>query len=523
MGKRMREEVEKLHNLRKEIVKMGGEEPVKRQHDRGKLTARERLDLLFEAGTFVETGMLGNEEGTEELVPADGVITGYGKINDGIVLRDAGVAAYDFTVRGGSMGVINEGKVTRIRQTALKHRIPMIWLVDSGGARLGKGGFGVDRIPYFADTGYLFKEEALMSGVVPLVAAMMGPGYAGTAYIPGLSDFVPMVKGKSAMGLGGPSLVKMVIGEDLTDDQLGGSRIHCDISGCGDLEVTSDEECIKAIKQYLSFFPQNCDQKPLRANFSGDPTALIDDSILDIIPDNAFQIFDMHELIKCIADDGRFFELKPKWARNIIIAFGRIGGYPVGIVANNPMHIGGIIDVDASDKAARFIWLCDAFNIPLLFLSDVPGYMVGSRAERSGIIRHGAKMIHAVAEATVPKLTLIVRKSYGAGYYGMCGRAFDPDVLIAYPGAEIAVMGAEGMVSIVARKQLATAEKPQELLEQLASQLRPHITIDKTAALGLVDDVIDPRETRRVLFHGLERTRDKKIFRHPRKHGVYPV
>jgi acetyl-CoA carboxylase carboxyltransferase component len=523
MGKRMRDEVEKLMNLRKEIEKMGGEESVKKQHDRGKLTARERIDLLFEKGTFVEVGMLGNEEGTKELVPADGVITGYGKINDGNVLREAAVAAYDFTVRGGSMGVTNEVKVTRVRETALKHRIPMIWLVDSGGARLGKGGFGVERIPYFADTGYLFKEEALMSGIIPLVAAMMGPGYAGTAYIPGLSDFVPMVKGRSAMGLGGPSLVKMVIGEDLTDDQLGGSRVHCDMSGCGDLEVASDEECIKAIKRYLSFFPQNCDQKPPRAKYSGDPTTLIDDSVLDVIPDNPSQIFDMHELIKYIVDDGYFFEIKPKWARNIIIALSRIGGYPVGIVANNPMHIGGIIDVDASDKAARFIWLCDAFNIPLLFLSDVPGYMVGSRAEKAGIIRHGAKMIHAVAEASVPKLTVIVRKSYGAGYYGMCGRAFDPDLLIAYPGAEIAVMGAEGMVSIVARKQLATAEKPAELVEQLAAELRPHITIDRTAALGLVDDVIDPRETRRVLFFGLERTKDKKIFRHPRKHGVYPV
>lgn len=527
MGKRMRDEVEKLHNLRKEIEKMGGGEAVKKQHEKNKLTARERINLLFEKGTFVEVGMQGNEEGTQELVPADGVITGYGRINDGNMLREASVAAYDFTVRGGSMGVINEAKVTRVRELALKHRIPMIWLVDSGGARLGKGGFGVERIPYFADTGYLFKEEALMSGVIPLIAAMMGPGYAGTAYIPGLSDFVPMVKGKCAMGLGGPSLVKMVIGEDLTDDQLGGSRVHCEMSGCGDLELNSDEACIEAIKLYLSFFPQNCDHKPMRAKFAGDPAALIDDSILDIIPDNPSQIFDMHELIKHIVDkrDDKpdYFELKPRWARNIIIAFARIGGYPVGIVANNPMFLGGIIDVDASDKAARFIWLCDAFNIPLLFLSDVPGYMVGSRAEKAGIIRHGAKMIHAVAEATVPKLTVIVRKSYGAGYYGMCGRAFDPDLLIAYPGAEIAVMGAEGMVSIVARKQLAVAEKPQELVEQLAAQLRQHISIDKTAALGLVDDVVDPRETRRALFYALERTRDKKIFRHPRKHGVYPV
>lgn len=523
MGDRMREEVEKLSVLRREIEKMGGEKAVNRQHERGKLTARERLALLFEMDTFVEVGMLGNEVGATELVPADGVITGYGKINDGNMLRDAAVAAYDFTVRGGSMGVINEFKVTRIRETALKHRIPMIWLVDSGGARLGSGGFTMERIPFFADTGYLFKEEALMSGVIPLVAAMMGPGYAGTAYIPGLSDFVPMVKGTSAMGLGGPALVRMMIGEDLTDDKLGGSRVHCEASGCGDLEVDSDEECIKAIRQYLSFFPQNCDQKPPRAEWSGDPMALIDDGILGVIPDNSWEVFDMHDLIRYIADDGYFFEIKPRWARNIIVGLGRVAGYPVGIIASNPAFLGGIIDVDASDKAARHIWLCDAFNIPLLFLSDVPGFMVGSRAEKSGIIRHGAKMVHVVAEATVPKLTVVVRKSYGAGYYGMCGRAFDPDLLVAYPGAEISVMGAEGMVSIIARKQLEGAEKPAEMVEELAKDIRPHITIDKTAKLGLVDDVIDPRETRKVLFAALERTKDKKIFRHPRKHGVYPV
>ncbi|MBE0481174.1 MAG: acyl-CoA carboxylase subunit beta, partial [Dehalococcoidia bacterium] len=443
MGDRMKEEVERLHALRAEIEKMGGEQAVKKQHDRGKLTARERLDLLFEKGTFVEVGMLGNEEGAKELVPADGVITGYGKINDGHLLRDAAVAAYDFTVRGGSMGVTSEMKVTRIRELALKHRIPMIWLVDSGGARLGAGGFNIERIPFFAETGYLFKEEALMSGVIPLVAAMMGPGYAGTAYIPGLSDFVPMVKGTSAMGLGGPALVRMMIGEDLTDDKLGGSKVHCDTSGCGDLEVATDEECIEAIRNYISFFPQNCEEKPPRAGFTGDPTALIDDSILEVIPDNPSLIFDMHDLLKLIVDNSYYFEMKPKFGRSIIVAFGRIGGYPVGIIANNPVFMGGVIDVDPSDKAARFIWLCDAFNIPLLFLSDVPGFMIGSRAEKAGIIRHGAKMIHAVAEATVPKFTVIVRKSYGAGYYAMCGKAFDPDLLVAYPGAEIAVMGAE--------------------------------------------------------------------------------
>lgn len=523
MSDRMKREVEKLYALREEIKKMGGDEAVKKHHGKGKLTARERLDLLIEKGTFVEVGMLGSEFGVAELMPADGVITGYGKMNDGVTLRDVAVAAYDFTVRGGSMGITNERKVSRVREIALKQRIPMIWLGDSGGARVSGGGLSGDMIPMFADSGYLFKEEALMSGVIPLVAAMLGPGYAGTAYIPGLSDFVPMVKGTSFMGLAGPSLVKMVIKETVTEDELGGSKIHCEISGCGDLEVKSDEECIKAIKEYLSFFPQNCDHKPPRKNWDGDPEALIADGILSVIPDSPREAFDMHDLIRYIVDDRYFFEMKPRWARNIIVGFGRIAGYPVGFIANNPMFYGGVIDIDAADKAARFIWLCDAFNIPLLFLSDVPGFMVGSKAEKSGIIRHGAKMIHTVAEATVPKFTIIVRKSYGAGYYAMCGRSFDPDLLIAYPGAEISVMGPEGMVSIFARKQLAEAENPQEMVERLADEIRPQFDIQKTARLSVVDEVIDPRETRKVLIRALEFTKDKKIFRHPRKHGVYPV
>jgi acetyl-CoA carboxylase carboxyltransferase component len=523
MSNKMRQEVENLARLREEIKQMGGEEAVQKQHGRGKLTARERLDLLVEKGTFVETGMLGSEFGVDELVPADGVITGCGKLNDGVRIRDVAVAAYDFTVRGGSMGIVNETKVNRIREIALKERIPMIWLSDSGGARVSGGGFSGERVALFANTGYLFKEESLMSGIIPQIAAMMGPGYAGTAYIPGLSDFVPMVKGTSFMGLGGPALVKSVIGEKLTEDELGGSKIHCEISGCGDLEVNSDEECIKAIKEYISFFPQHCEEKPQRKEWAGDPMALLDDGILNVIPDNAREAYDMHDLIRYIVDDGYFFEMKPKWGRNIIIGFGRIAGYSIGIVANNPMFYGGVIDIDAADKAARFIWLCDAFNVPLLFLSDVPGFMVGSKAEKSGIIRHGAKLIHAVAEATVPKFTLIVRKSYGAGYYAMCGKAFDPDLLIAYPGAEISVMGPEGMVSIFARKQLAEAENPQEMLARLADEIRPQINIFKIAKSGVIDDVIDPRETKRVLFRALEFTKDKKIFRHPRKHGVYPV
>jgi acetyl-CoA carboxylase carboxyltransferase component len=327
------------------------------------------------------------------------------------------------------------------------------------------------------------------------------------------------------MGLAGPALVKMVIGEDIGEEELGGSKIHCEVSGVGDLEVDDDAACIQAIRDYLSFFPSNCDQKPPRREFKGDPMALIDDKIATIVPDNTREAYNMHRLIKMIVDDGFIFEMKPRWGKNMITAFGRIGGYPLGIVANNPMSYGGVIDINASDKAARFIWLCDAFNIPLLFLSDVPGFMVGSKAEKDGIIRHGAKFIHTVAEATVPKFTIIIRKSYGAGYYAMCGKAFDPDLIVAWPRGEISVMGAEGMISIFARKALE--EAPEEdragIVSGMAEVIKPLLNVKMAAARGYIDDIIDPRETRRVLFHALELTRDKKIFRHHRKHGVYPV
>lgn len=519
-------EIEDLYRLREIAKQGGGPDKIKRQHDRGKLTVRERLDLLFDPGTFCEIGILGGDD--IDKPDADGVVAGYGKI-DG---RYAAIIAYDYTVKGGSMGRIGEIKATRIREIALKSRIPLIWILDSGGARIdpkSSGGFGasenVEMAAMFTNTGYLFKEESLMSGVIPLIGAMMGPGFAGTAYIPGLADFVPMVKGKSFMGLAGPALVKMSVGEDISENDLGGSKIHCEISGVGDLEVEDDAACIKAIKEYLSFFPSNCDEKPPRKDFKGNPLELIDDKILDIVPENPKQAYNMHRIIKFIVDDGYFFEIKPTWAKNIITGFGRIGGYPVGIIANQPMIYAGVIDINASDKAARFVWLCDAFNIPLVFLADVPGFMVGSKAEKDGIIRHGAKFIHAVAEATVPKFTVIIRKSIGAGYYAMCGKSFDPDLIVAWPTGEISVMGAEGMVSIFAKKILDATpeEQKKEVVDNMAQMIKPYLNVRMPAARAYLDDIIDPRETRRVLFQALEFTKDKKIYRHPRKHGVYPV
>ena len=527
MGQKMRELVDELWRIRAEVKKMGGEEKVKKQHERGKLTVRERIDLLFDKGSFFELGILGTEPGPER-VPADGVVTGFGKI-DG---RWVGCIAYDFTVKGGSMGFVNEQKCTRIRELSLRWKIPLVWLIDSGGARISPtgaagigGGMAGEAIAFFANSGWLFKEESLMSGVIPLVCAQMGPGYAGTAYIPGLADVVFMVKKTSFMGLGGPSLVKMVTGEDVDEETLGGSKVHTEISGCADNEYPDDPSCIQAVRDYLSYMPSSNEEKPPRKKYDGDPEALLPDKILDILPDNPKQAYDMHKIIKLIVDDGEFFELKPKWARNIIVGFGRIGGYPVGIVANNPMFYGGVLDVNASDKAARFIWLCDSFNIPLVFLADVPGFMVSSKTERDGLIRHGAKMIHAVAEASVPKFTVIVRKAYGAGYYAMCGKSFDPDIIVAWPTGEISVMGPEGMVSIFAKKQLESMppEEARKFAQQMAEAIRPYIDIKKPAGWAFIDDVIDPRETKRVLFWALELTQRKQVLRMRRKHGVYPV
>ncbi|MET0404168.1 MAG: acyl-CoA carboxylase subunit beta [Cystobacter sp.] len=525
----MKERVERLEEQRRRNEGLGGPERIERQHARGKLTARERLQRLFDENTFEEKGLLAGAEGQlpEEEdparpSPADGVITGVGEI-DG---RPVAAAAYDFTVFGGSIGTVGERKVARLRDLALKHRIPMVWLVDSAGARLEAGG-DVDprRLAGFADTGYLFREQVVMSGVVPQVAAMVGPGAAGTAYIPALADFVPMVKGTSSLALGGPYLVESVVGEKVTEEELGGSKVHTELSGVADAEYADDVTCLAAIREYLSFFPSHCGERPPRRPTT-DPFDRRDDALLTVVPDSQRQAFDMHKVILSLVDDRRFFPLKPRFARNLITGLARIDGWPVGIVANNSMYLGGILDVNASDKAARFINLCDAFQIPLLFLQDVPGFMVGTKVEQQGIIRHGAKMMYAVASATVPKFTVVVRKGYGAGYYVMNGRAFEPDLLVAWPGAEVGVMGAEGMVAIAARKLLQGAGSPEAaeaMKKELAEGLRQHIRIERTAALAMVDDVVDPRDTRRLLARALKRSANKTVERPFRRREISPV
>jgi acetyl-CoA carboxylase carboxyltransferase component len=504
---------------RRERAKLGGgEEKIARQHEQEKLTARERLDLLIDEGTFCEFGIHGQPHVSQPAMagreaPADGVITGYGKV-DG---RMVAVCAYDFTVMAGSMGMTGEMKVTRLRDLALTKRMPMVWLLDSAGARIQEAVGSL-----FAGSGFLFREEVVASGVIPQVAALMGPCAAGTAYIPGLADFVPMVKGRGSMALAGPHLVRAAVGEDVTQEELGGSRVHCRVSGVGDMEVGSDEECIAAIKEYLSFFPSH-NQEPPPVQATDDPVDRMDEELLDVLPESNRKPYDMYEVIRRIVDDGQYLDIKRQFAKTIITVLARMGGRPVGIVANQPKQLGGILDNDSADKAARFVNLCDAFGIPLLFLQDVPGFMVGSKVEAAGIIRHGAKMLHAVANATVPKVTVVLRKAYGAGYYVMNGRAYEPDLIVAWPSAEISVMGAEGAVEIVMRRQVEEAEDPAAMKAQLIGEYRKIIDVYRAASNFMIDDVIDPRETRPVVIKALEMAQNKQVQRPWKKQGVVPV
>src|ERR1700757_1870558 len=510
--------VEDLAERRARIRLGGGQEKIDRQHEKGALTARERIALLVDEGTFVELGIHGRPHSSQRAMdgvdaPADGVITGYGKVDGRLVA----VAAYDFTVMAGSMGMTGELKVSRLRELALSKRIPLIWLLDSAGARIQEAVGSL-----FAGSGALFREEVVMSGVVPQVAALMGPCAAGTAYIPGLADFVPMVKGRGSMALAGPHLVRAAVGEDFTQEELGGSRVHCRKSGVGDLEVADDPDCIEQIKRYLSFFPQNCEEPP-PVLATGDPVGRADDELLDVLPESNRKPYDMYEVIRRIVDDGDYFDLKPQFAKTIITCLARFGGRPAGIVANQPRQLGGILDNDSADKAARFINLCNAYGIPLVYLMDVPGFMVGTKVEEAGIIRHGAKMLYATANATVPKISVVLRKAYGAGYYVMCGRAYEPDLIVAWPSAEISVMGAEGAVEIVFRKQVEEADDSAAKRAELIESYREIIDVYVAAGNDMIDDVIDPRETRATICRGLEMAAGKRVERPFKRNGGGPV
>ncbi|HEX9294469.1 MAG TPA: acyl-CoA carboxylase subunit beta [Polyangiaceae bacterium] len=520
----MRELIRDLEARREAIRQMGGAERVERQHARGKLTARERLAMFFDDALYFEVGMHGTQMGMfagpegKDKPPADAVVCGFGRVEGRIVCA----AAYDFTVKGGTIGYTGEEKVTRMRRMSLGARCPIVWFIDSGGARIDADTSHPDAVSLFAGTGHLFREQVLMSGVVPQVAAMVGPGAAGTAYIPGLADYVPMVKGIGSMALGGPSLVKAVTGQEVSEQELGGSKLHSEVSGVGDGEFATDAECVAAIKKYLSFFPPSCEEDP-PISATADPVDRREESLLDLLPESTRKPYDMYRLIRAIVDGGDILDIKPRFAKNVITCLARFGGRPVGIVANQPNWLGGILDSDAADKAAHFMQICDAFRLPLVFLEDVPGFMVGTKVEAQGIIRHGAKMLHVMSAATVPKITVVVRKAYGAGYYVMCGRAFEPDLIVAWPTAEISVMGAEGMVGILSKKLFGDDKPPDDAKRELVREIEARIDVYRVGGWGLVDDVIDPRDTRRAIAWGLELSKNKHVERPARRRGIIPV
>jgi len=513
--------VEDLQARRRRNLGMGGPERISRQRERGKLTVRERIDLLFDPGSFVEFGLLAHQQSLRGQpvsdpaeTPADGVVTGHGQV-DG---RQVWVIAYDFTVMAGSMGQVGEQfKAARVRELAMRYRKPIVWLLDSAGARIQEAAGST-----FAGSGFLFYDQVQMSGVIPQVAAMLGPCAAGTAYIPGLADFVPMVKGTSSMSLGGARLVKAATGEDVTDHDMGGSQVHCYESGVGDNEVADDRECIATVRRFLSYLPSSNAEPPPLAECEDPPDRLVE-GLEQIVPASPRAAYDVRKVIKAISDRESWFEIKPTWARNIVVGFARFGGRAAGIVASQPLHKGGILDCDAADKAARFIRMCDAFNVPLVYLVDVPGFLVGSAVEKQGIIRHGAKMLYATSEASVPKITVVMRKAYGAGYFVMCGKGYYPDLLVAWPFAEISVMGPEGAVNIIFNKVIEQAENPEEKRAQLLQQIRETISPYIAAGWAMIDDVIDPAETRRVIVQGLVQAQGKDLGRPWRKHGNIPV
>ncbi|GIU87816.1 MAG: propionyl-CoA carboxylase [Acidimicrobiia bacterium] len=481
----------------------------------GKLFVRDRLALLLDEGSFVEDGLLANA--LADGLPADGVVTGVGRV-DG---RPVCVMANDPTVKAGSWGARTVEKIVRLTEYALAHELPVVYLVDSAGARITDQ---VELFPGRRGAGRIFANQVRLSGRVPQVCCLFGPSAAGGAYIPAFCDVVFMVEGNASMYLGSPRMAEAVIGERVDLETMGGARMHATVSGCGDNLCADDAEALEAARRYLSYLPTNWTlPPPVDVPREVAPSAR---PIAQVVPAEERRAYDMHDVIDALVDDGSFFELKPLWARELIVGFARIGGIAVGIVANNPKHLGGVLFVDSADKAARFVWLCDAFNVPLVFLADVPGFMIGSQVERQGIIRHGAKMITAVTEATVPKISVIVRKAYGAGLYAMCGPAFDPDACLALPGAQIAVMGPEPAVNAVFYNRIHAIEDPAEREAYVAARRAEYeqdVDLLRLAAELVVDAVVQPEDLRGELARRLALATGRVREDFGRRHGVPPV
>ncbi|MBP1357690.1 MAG: acyl-CoA carboxylase subunit beta [Sulfolobus sp.] len=511
--------IEELKQLKEKAYKGGGDEKIQFQHSKGKLTARERLSLLFDDGKYNEIMTFATTRATEfgldkQKVYGDGVVTGWGKV-DG---RTVFAYAQDFTALGGSLGEMHANKIVRVYETALKVGAPVVGINDSGGARIQEGAMSLEGY------GAVFKMNVMASGVVPQITIMAGPAAGGAVYSPALTDFLIMIKGDAYyMFVTGPEITKVVLGEEVSFQDLGGAVVHATKSGVVHFMVDNEQEAINLTKRLLSYLPSNNMEEPPYMD-TGDPADRDASGVEGIVPNDAAKPYNMREIIYKIVDNGEFLEVHRHWAQNIIVGFARIAGNVVGIVANNPEEFGGSIDINAADKAARFIRFCDAFNIPLVSLVDTPGYVPGTEQEYGGIIRHGAKMLYAFSEATVPKVTMIIRKSYGGAHIAMSIKSLGADLVYAWPTAEIAVTGPEGAVRILYRRELQQASNPDDILKQRIAEYRKLFANPYWAAeKGLVDDVIEPKDTRRVIASALEMLRTKREYRYPKKHGNIPL
>ncbi len=512
------ERIEDLKEKQQKELAMGGPDRLKKQHDSGKLSARERLDNLFDPGSFVETDMFIRHRCTmfgmeKSFIPGEGVVTGYGLVNG----RKVCAFAQDFTATGGTLGEMHAKKICKVMDLAMKIGCPVVGFSDSGGARIQEG---VDALSGYGD---IFYRNAVASGVIPQISAIMGPSAGGAVYSPAMTDWIFMTKKSSYMFITGPAVIKEVTGEEVSQEELGGAMTHSTKSGVCHFACESDSEAIEQIKDLLSYMPDNNMEDPPVVETGDAPDRTIPE--LDtIIPDNPQQVYDMRKVIEAIVDNGTILEPHFYYAKNLIICFARLNGKAVGIIANQPMMMAGCLDVDASDKLTRFVRFCDAFNIQMLTIADVPGYLPGTDQEWAGIIRHGAKILWCYSEATVPKVTLITRKDYGGSYLAMCSKALGADMTFAWPTAEIAVMGAPGAIPILYGKELKKAEDPAALRQQRLEEYQENLYNPYVAASrGLVDEVIVPSDSRKKIITAFEMLDTKREVRPPKKHGNIPV
>lgn len=510
--------IDELKALTSQAQALGGEAAKERQHKQGKLTARERIDLLLDPDSFSELNLFVETRATDfgmdaRRSPGDGVITGSGYVNGQLVF----VASQDFGALGGSLGEMHAEKIVKMQDLAMKAGAPIVTILDSGGARIHEG--------VLALHGYaqIFHNNTQASGVIPQISLILGPCAGGAVYSPAITDFVFMVDGLSKMFITGPEVIKAVTGEDVSVEELGGGAVHSSTSGNAHFLAKDERECFEMVKKLLSFLPSNNLDDPPLSNPPGWPPD--ENPELDgIVPADATQAYDVRDLVANVFDEGDFLEVQADFAKNIVVGFARLGGKPVGVVGNQPTHLAGVLDIDSSDKLARFVRFCDAFNLPLVNFVDVPGYLPGTQQEYGGVIRHGAKVLFAYSEANVPKIALIVRKSYGGAYIAMSGFGLGYDRVLAYPFAEIAVMGPEGAANIIFRREIGEAEDPEKVRQEKIEEYRNLFAKPYTAAkYGLVDVIIEPRQTRGALIRALEMTAHKREDRPRKKHGNIPL